>query len=184
MTPGGRLATGLSRRRMLSLGACAALTGCGFEPIYMRTASGRPGPAQRDLAAVNVAIIPDRPGQLLRQALQERFGSDAGNVPARYNLAVGFSIAGQGINILQSSIATRVRMIGTANWTLTGVDGGPAVTSGSAKAVDGFDVLDQQYFAADLSTEQIQRRLASQLADQITLQLAVFFRHRAAVASR
>jgi len=177
-------ARGLSRRSALSLGACAAVTGCGFQPIYMRTASGEPGPAQRDLAAVNVAIIPDRPGQLLRQALQERFGSDAGDTPARYKLAVSFSVAGQGINILQSSIATRVRMIGTANWTLTGVDGGPAVTSGSAKAVDGFDVLDQQYFAADLSTEQTQKRLASQLADQITLQLAVFFRRRAAVASR
>ncbi len=177
-------AAGLSRRGALSLGACAALTGCGFEPIYMRTASGEPGPAQRDLAAVSVAIIPDRPGQLLRQELQERFGSDAGNVPARYNLAVSYSIAGQGIGILQSSINTRVRMIGTANWTLTAIDGGPKVTSGSAKAVDGYDVLDQQYFAADLSTEQTQKRLASELADAIALQLAVFFRRRAAVATR
>ena len=177
-------ARGLSRRSALSLGACATVTGCGFQPIYMRTASGEPGPAQRDLAAVNVAIIPDRPGQLLRQALQERFGSDAGDTPARYKLAVAYSVAGQATNILQSSIPTRVRMIGTANWTLTGVDGTPTVTSGTAKAVDGFDILDQQYFAADLSTEQTQKRLASALADQITVQLAVFFRRRAAVASR
>ena len=177
-------ARSMPRRSVLSLGASAALTGCGFQPIYMRTASGEPGPAQRDLAAVNVAIIPDRPGQLLRQELQARFGSDAGDTPARYRLAVSYSIAGQGINILQSSIPTRMRMIGTASWTLTAVDGGPAVTSGSAKAVDGFDILDQQYFAADLSTEQTQKRLASQLANEITVQLAVFFRRRAAVASR
>lgn len=184
MTP--RRHTGLSRRAVLSLGACAAVAGCGFEPVYMRTASGGAGPAQRDLAATSVAIIPDRPGQLLRQALQERFGSDAGDVAPRYNLAVSYSVAGQGIGILQSSIATRVRMIGTANWTLTGVNGGPAVTTGSAKAVDAFDVLNQQYFAADLSTEQTQKRLASELADEIALQLAVFFRRRAgaAVAAR
>lgn len=175
---------GPSRRGVLGLGACAVLAGCGFEPVYMRTGSGRPGPAQRDLAAIDVGIIPDRPGQLLRQALQERFGSDAGDAPPRYRLTVGYSIAGQGIGILQSSIATRVRMIGTANWTLRPADGGPVVTSGTAKAVDGFDVLDQQYFAADLSTEQTQRRLASELADDITMQLAVFFRRRAAVASR
>ncbi len=175
---------GLSRRGALSLGACAALAGCGFEPVYMRTASGEAGPAQRELAAVSVAIIPDRPGQLLRQELQERFGSDAGDVPARYKLAVSYSIAGQGIAILQSSAPTRIRMIGTANWTLTAADGGQRVTSGSAKAVDGFDILDQQYFAADLSTEQTQKRLASALADEIALQLAVFFRRRAAVAAR
>jgi LPS-assembly lipoprotein len=175
---------GLSRRGALSLGASAALAGCGFQPVYMRTASGEPGPAQRDLAAVSVAIIPDRPGQLLRQALQERFGSDAGDVPARYRLAVSYGIAGQGIGILQSSIATRVRMIGTANWTLTPIDGGPTVTSGIAKAVDAFDILDSQYFAASLSTEQTQKRLASELADNITLQLAVFFRRRAAMATR
>jgi LPS-assembly lipoprotein len=175
---------GLSRRGALGLGASAALAGCGFEPIYMRTASGEAGPAQRDLAAVSVGIIGDRPGQLLRQALQERFGSDAGDVPARYKLAVSFSIAGQGLGILQDSSPTRIRMIGTANWTLTAADGGQTVTSGTAKAVDGFNILDQQYFAADLSTEQTQKRLATELADDITLQLAVFFRRRAAVASR
>jgi LPS-assembly lipoprotein len=177
-------AMGLSRRGALSLGACATLAGCGFEPVYMRTASGEPGPAQRDLAAVSVGIIPDRPGQLLRQALQDRFGSDAGDVAARYKLAVSYSIAGQGISILQSSISTRVRMIATANWTLTAAEGGQKITTGTAKSVDGYDILDQQYFAAQLSTEQIQRRLASAIADEITLQLAVFFRRRAAVASR
>jgi LPS-assembly lipoprotein len=175
---------GLPRRAALSFGACAALAACGFQPVYMRTASGEPGPAQRDLAAVSVGIIPDRPGQLLRQALQERFGSDAGDVPARYRLAVSYSIAGQGLGILQDSSPTRIRMIGTANWTLTAADGGQTVTTGNAKAVDGFNILDQQYFAADLSTEQTQKRLATELADDITLQLAVFFRRRAAVASR
>ena len=50
----------MKRRALLGLvGAC--LTGCGFQPVYMPTASGRAGVAQRDLAAVRVALIPDRP---------------------------------------------------------------------------------------------------------------------------
>jgi hypothetical protein len=49
--------------------------------------------------------------------------------------------------------------------------------------MDAINIFDQQYFAADLDNEQVQRRLASALADQIAMQLAVFFRHRAAVAS-
>jgi LPS-assembly lipoprotein len=174
----------LSRRRLLTLGAAGALAGCGFQPVYMPTASGRAGPAQRELAAIAVKLLPDRPGQLLRQDLQERLGSDSGEVPQRYSLAVSFSIAGEGIGIQPDNAATRVRLIGTATWTLSAQD--PAqtrVTSGSARAMDDFNILDQQYFAADLENEQVQRRLAAALADQIAMQLAVFFRHRAAAAS-
>ena len=59
----------LSRRRVC-LGSLSALgstltaplvvavTGCGFQPVYMPTASGKPGVAQRDLSQVFVEIIP------------------------------------------------------------------------------------------------------------------------------
>jgi LPS-assembly lipoprotein len=174
----------LSRRGLLTLGGAGVLAGCGFQPVYMPTASGQAGPAQRELAAININLIPDRPGQLLRQDLQERLASDAGGTALRYDLAVNFSISGEGIGIIQDNAATRVRLIGNAHWTLKARD--PAqtqITSGSAKAMDAFNVLDQQYFAADIDNELVQRRLASALADQIAMQLAVFFRRRAAVAS-
>jgi len=53
------------------LSAGLLLAGCGFQPVYMPTASGKTGVAQRELAAVNVTLMPGRPGQLFRQALQE-----------------------------------------------------------------------------------------------------------------
>ena len=74
---------GLPRRRLLALGGAGLLAGCGFQPVYMPTATGKSGPAERDLAAIHVNLIPDRPGQELRQALQARLGSDSG-MPARY----------------------------------------------------------------------------------------------------
>ncbi|HVC60870.1 MAG TPA: LPS assembly lipoprotein LptE [Acetobacteraceae bacterium] len=161
------------------------MAGCGFQPVYMPTASGRAGPAQRELAAIDVGLIPDRPGQLLRQDLQERLAADSGGTPHRYDLAVSFSIAGEGIGVEPDSLATRIRLTGTAQWTLTARDPSQTrVTSGSARAIDGVNVLDQQYFAADLDNEVVQRRLAAAVADQIAMQLAVFFRRRAAVASR
>jgi LPS-assembly lipoprotein len=174
----------LSRRDLLAFGGAGILAGCGFQPVYMPTASGRAGPAQRELAAININLIPDRPGQLLRQNLQERLASDSGGTPQRYDLAVTFTIAGEGIGILTDNASTRVRLIAAARWTLKARD--PAqtqITSGSARAMDDFNVLDQQYFAADMDNEQVQKRLASDLADQIAMQLAVFFRRRAAVAS-
>jgi LPS-assembly lipoprotein len=172
--------TAIPRRAFLALGSGAALAGCGFQPVYMPTASGRPGPAQRELAAINVDLIPDRPGQLLRQALQERF-EGAGDITARhYDLSVQFWIAGQGIGTQQDSTTTRVRLIGRANWSLTAQDPGHThMTSGSARAADALNNLDSQIFAADLENEAIQKRLAEALADQITLQLAAYFRKRA-----
>jgi LPS-assembly lipoprotein len=171
-------------RRLVCLGSVsaigAALSGCGFQPVYMRTASGKVGVAQRDLSSVFVEIIPERPGQLLRQALQERFGNDSGT-PANYNLHVTFSVAGEGIGIETNDIATWIRLTGNATWTLVGHDDKrTALTSGTARAIDGLNIFDSQYFAADLETEAEQKRIAENIATQIATQLAVWFRRQAA----
>lgn len=168
-------------RRWVCLGSLGVvLGGCGFQPVYMPTASGKAGVAQRDLASVYVAIIPDRPGQLLRQALQERFNNDSGT-PAAYDLSVTFNVVGEGIAIETDNIATRVRLTGNATWTLLGHDAKRTpLTSGSARVLDGLNVFDSQYFAADLETEARQQRIAENLATQIATQLAIWFRQQAA----
>jgi LPS-assembly lipoprotein len=169
----------MNRRELLALAAGATVSGCGFQPVYMPTASGKAGVAQRDLAAINVNLIPDRPGQLLRQALQERLALASSGVARRYDLSTVFGISGEGIAIQPNSVTTRIRLIGHATWTLNAQD--PAHTklsSGFATAVDGYNIFDAQYFALDLENEAVTKRLAEALADQITAQLALFFRKR------
>jgi LPS-assembly lipoprotein len=170
-------------RRGLCLGSLAALAvplaGCGFQPVYMRTASGKTGAAQRELARVNVENIPERPGQELRLALQERLGDDSGT-PSAYDLRVSFGVSGDGIAITTNDIATRIRLLGTASWALLDRDSKRTVlTSGAAKAMDGVNIFDSQYFAADLEVEAEQKRIAENLATQIATQLATWFRVRA-----
>lgn len=173
-----------TRRNVLTLALTgSALAGCGFQPVYMPTTSGKPGVAERELAAIDVAIIPDRPGQLLRQALQEHFSSDGGQ-PHRYGLGVSFWIAGEAVGIQTDNTATRIRLTGIANWTLTSLDPSRTkLTSGSARSLDGYNMFDQQYFAATMENEQVQKRIAEALADQVTLQLATWFRKRATPAT-
>lgn len=167
-------------RRSICLAAPALLAGCGFQPVYMPTATNQPGPAVRDMAAVNVPVIPERPGQLLRQALQRQLGSDSG-APSSYDLRVNFSISGDGVSIQANNIATRVRMVGTAAWVLVDRNKQQTVlTTGSARSVDGINIFNQQYFAADLETEAVQRRMAENVAQQIAAQIAIWFRERAA----
>lgn len=167
-------------RRWFCLGSLAGLSGCGFQPVYMPTASGKTGVAQRELASVYVGIIPERPGQLLRQALQERFSDDSGT-PSVYDLNVTFGIAGEGIAIESDTIATRLRLIGTATWSLVGHDAKRTVlASGSARAMDDVNIFGSQYFAVDLEVEAEQKRIAENLATQIATRLAVWFRQQAA----
>ena len=172
----------IGRRQVVALGL--ALSGCGFQPVYMPTATGKAGVAQRELAAIHVNLIPDRPGQELRQALQQRLELSGGDIKQRYDLQVGFSVSGEGIAIQDDNTATRVRLIGTALWTLTAQDSARTrLSHGFAKAVDAMNILDSQYFAADLENEAVQKRIAESLADQITIQLAAYFRKRAATAA-
>jgi LPS-assembly lipoprotein len=156
------------------------LAGCGFQPIYMPTASGKAGPAQRELASVHVGIIPDRPGQVLRQALQERLGDDSGT-PSAFDLNVSFGISGEGIAIERDTIATRIRLIGSASWVLVSRDGKQTVlTSGSARSFEGVNIFGSQYFAADLETEAKEKRMAEDIATQIATRLGIWFRQQAA----
>lgn len=167
-------------RRLMGIGALATLAGCGFQPVYMPTASGKAGPAQRELASVNVPIIPERPGQELRLALQERLANDSGTPPA-YDLRVSYTVSGEGIGILSNNLATRTRLTGTATWSLIARDANHTVlTSGISRTLDGANIFDAQYFAADQEIEAEQRRMAEFLATQIATRLAIWFRQQAA----
>ncbi len=174
--------TRLRRRGLLAAFAAfaaAPLAGCGFEPVYMRTASGKAGPAVRELDAIHVLLIPERPGQLLRQALQQRFHGTDEDGDRRYDLLVLFWITGEGIAILPDTTSTATRLTAHANWVLSARDTHAPVATGSTRAIQGSDAFDTQYFSNDLENEQTTKRLAEQVADQITLRLATLFRTRA-----
>ncbi len=166
-------------RAIVGLGIGTTLAGCGFQPVYMPTASGKPGVAQRELAAIYVNVIGDRPGQLLRQSLQERLERGATGVAQLYDLTVAYGIGGEGIAVDQNDISTYTRLVARATWFLNAQNAARTeLTRGSARAADNYNVLDEQYFAADQENDFASARLADQIADQITLQLAAYFRHR------
>ncbi len=164
------LLAGFGSLSLISLG------GCGFAPVYgPRSATGT-NAAQDGLAATAVEIIPERSGQLLRQALQERCERFGAGVERRYSLQASFSVTDEGIAIQQDTAVTRLRVTGYAQYTLRSLDASRrTLTSGTARALDGLDIINQQFFAGDLEHEQVVRRLADAVADQISLQLADYF---------
>jgi LPS-assembly lipoprotein len=170
-------------RRALLAGLGPALAGCGFAPLYAPTRAGNRGPVSDELAAVSVDVIPDRPGQLMRQALQQRLEGSGTGIARRYALQVNFGVAGDGIAVQPDSSITRLRLVGRAEWSLHAQDlDRTLLTNDRVRAVDGVNILNQQYFALDQENEFAQKRLAETLADQIVLQLAAYFRRRGTTA--
>ena len=170
-------------RRAVLLGGGAALAGCGFRPLYMPSASGAPGPAAAEMAAIYVPVASERPGQLLRQELQQRFEGTGTGTAKRYELVSYISVSAEAIAIQRDSSSSRIRLVGSAPWVLRVLSLDHAVLAqGTSRILDGYNILNQQYFAADLESEVVIRRVAAALADQITTQVGAFFLQRAKTA--
>lgn len=170
-------------RRVFGLWLFGVLAGCGWRPVYAPPAGGGIGAAEQGLMETEVAWLPERNGQLLREALKARFERGTGGAARRYDLSVNLSIQAEGIGIQRDNTTSRVRLIGTAAWTLQLQNQQRStLTTGFAREVDGYDVFNQQYFAADLQSGAVQRRITDALAEQITLQVAAWFNRRTAAA--
>jgi LPS-assembly lipoprotein len=169
-----------TRRGLLALAAAPVLAGCGFHPVYAPAPGAAGSAAAQGLAEINVGLIPERSGQELRLALQERFERAGIAAARRYDLSVTFGVASESISIQQDTSSTYLRLVGTAQYHLTARDPNRStLTSGSARSVDGLNVFDQQFFAEDQEIEAVTRRIAEAVADQIALQLALYFRKQA-----
>lgn len=171
---------GVNRRGMLGVLASMGLGGCGFRPLY--GLRGADAGVQERLGEINVLLMPERSGQLMRQALMTRFerGGGGGGVARRYDLAVQFALGSEPIAIQRDNSTSRVRLIGTATWSLMAQDAQRrTIVSGSAREVDAFNIINQQFFAAELTSNAVQRRMVEALAEQITTQLAVHFSRQA-----
>lgn len=168
------------RRALLGLGTLGllGLSGCGFRPLYGQSGATTSGPVAAELGAIEVARIPERNGQLMRRALQQRLWAGGQSSP-RYTLTAfpTFGIEPEGIRT--TGLPTRIRVNGTASWWLTTNDVPPQpVANGAERTLDAFDLPDNQFFAADAARDAMMVRLVDQLAEDIVFRLAVRFRER------
>ena len=107
-----------SRRRFVASSAAVslvALTGCGWAPLY---ADRETGPADAELAAVKVAPIPERAGQILALGLRQWLNPTGAPVPSRYLLRTVLTISRLDLGILTFGLGTRARLDVIATFTL------------------------------------------------------------------
>lgn len=167
--------------KALGLGLAGGVAGCAPHPLYAPNAFGN-APAGSDsvlaqLRQVQVPLLPDREGQILRQALQDRLYGGETPVLSRYNLSVSIGINQIGLGIQGDSTITYVRFIATAPWSLTSQDDPDhkVLVSNTAQASDSLNAFDNQPFGQELETNVVNARLANAIADQIVTRLAHYF---------
>ncbi|MBO1076692.1 LPS assembly lipoprotein LptE [Roseomonas marmotae] len=167
----------LGRRGLLGAGTAGllGLSGCGFRPLYGDAGATASSPVMTELSTIEVALIPERTGQLMYRALQQRLWVGGQSAP-RYTLTAfpAFGVEAEGIRI--NGTPTRLRYIVTTNWWLTtnGVPPQPVI-NGTERSLDAFDLPDNQFFAADAARDAMLARLMDQMAEDIVTRLAAYF---------
>ena len=165
------------RRRVLGLlggGLAAAfvpLAGCGFEPVY-----GRFGDRSvvDDLAAVRVAVIPDRSGQILRNYLLDTLTPAGQPANPHYTLFVSIEEPRREIAIQRNDTPTRVVYFVSARFRLHDA-AGRQIYAGTSVFDSDYEITNSE-FATLANRQNARDRLLQRTSEEIRLQLAVYFR--------
>lgn len=146
-----------SRRTLLSFGAMAGLSACGFQPVYRKG-----GGAEALRGAILLPEAVDPISFAYRERFRRRFG-DAGD-GARYLLENKTELSETGIAITQASDVTRYRLLGETSWRLIDRESGDVVLEDVASAFTGFDATSSAFSVRE-ARKAAEDRLATELAE-------------------
>ena len=155
---------------ILSLAALAlplgTLSGCGFTPLY-----AQPGVAG-GLTHIEVEAPKGRVGYLLRQALDDDFGHARG-AAAIYRLELKMNTARESHGLTANDTAQRYQLNLHVTYDLVEVASGKVAHSGAVISDISYDSTDQPY-AGIAARQDVQNRLASDVAQKIEIQIAAW----------
>lgn len=161
---------------MLSVGFCAAvLGGCGFRPLYQEPepSAGAVG-VGRELAAVEIAPIPDRVGQLVRNDLIYHMrGSETGGT-ADYRLDVRLIESISELAVERTGFATRSNLRLAAVYSLVDLGTGRQLVNGRSRAISSYNIVDAS-FSTLTAQNAARERAAARIAEEIRVRLAAYF---------
>ncbi len=148
---------------------------CGFEPLY-----GSPsGVAPAQLAAIRIAPIQDRTGQMLRNDLLDRLTPHGVPAQPRYVLEVRLAESKQELAIRPDETATRAALVFSASYMLYTARTHESVAAGSATTEVSYNIL-RQGFATVSSETEARRQAMRDLSERIRTRLSVALSQSAA----
>jgi LPS-assembly lipoprotein len=155
------------RARFAPVWACivvlagAALSGCGFTPMY--ATGGSPG-----ISRIAVTAEDNRLGYRLREQLEDALAWDRGSQPL-YRLTTVTQQARRPLGRRIDDTATRYELTVRVAWTLTPTNGGAPLT-GTETSTSTYAAADQPY-AAIAAQQDGEDRAAAELARLIRIDI-------------
>jgi LPS-assembly lipoprotein len=135
-------------------------------------------PVSTDLAAVQVGLIPNRTGQLLRNELTRLLNPAAVTQPGRYTLSVALKETVDTFAVERSGFATTANVEVVATYTLTEDATANPILAGTSRAVSGYNLLDNA-FSTYVAAGDARSRALDQIAFEIRNRLAAHFSKQA-----
>ncbi len=156
--------------RIIAVLSLLFLSACGFKPLY--EAGGSSAAMQAKLAAVEIAPIPDRLGQIMHNRLLDRLNSSG----STYRLEVSLEQVSEGFGTRPDAGKTQEQLTMFANVKLISFEGSEPVTlfEDRIRARTSYDLVLSD-FAIVSQREDSARRLALELAERIHRRLALHF---------
>lgn len=155
-----------------SLLLALALVGCGFQPLYGQR-FGQEGSVAH-LAAIKVAPIKDRGGQMLRNDLLDKLTPKGVPDSPLYQLEVGVNETRSDLVMLRDATSTFAKVRFDVSYSLTDLRSGTVLTKGRTQSVITFNLVESDF--ANLSAENdARRRAAEEISEDIRLRLGLYF---------
>jgi LPS-assembly lipoprotein len=178
-SPDPRTLRRLLRPALLALGLLGTAA-CGFQPLY----GARPGgeSVSEKLAEVDIANIPERRGQQLRNLLIDRFYESSRPGNPRYRLVTTLTVSEQKLALRKDASAERAQLVVNAPYQLIDTTTGKVAMGANARSLIGYNVLEQQYGALAAVDHAYDRALLD-ISNQITGRVAAFLGRPEGVAS-
>ena len=148
--------------------SCAALSGCGLQPLY---SGGSAGPVVTTLQSVSVDPIEGKSGWLVRNALNDRL-SASGNTASRYRLVVKLDDQIEGFGVRADDTITRERRSLKARYQLIDNNTNEAVLDATAGSDAGIDVVSSEYATIageNTALENLSQKIAAQIVTRLSL---------------
>lgn len=143
---------------------CCFLTGCGFHPLYTPIRG-----SSRVAVPVKISTISERNGQILRNYLVDILTPEGPCKKPPYILDITLTETIIDIGIRRDETASRKNAIMTALLTLRDSKTNSILYTHTAKAINSFSIISQNYFS-DLTTEEYAKREALHLlAEKISI---------------
>lgn len=148
------------------------LSGCGFQPLYGNTSS-KGTDMRLALQQVEIALIPDREGQILHNYLLDRLNPRGRPRNPLYTLESVVSISTSSLGVSRDDTTTREKLKVTVRFTLTGKDG----TSEKfvIQRVSGYSETQNKYATLEAKNDAIDRNLR-EIANDARSRVAAFLK--------